>query len=593
MERPTQQDSVSSSDDTVKLPVIRLGRHFEMHAVVFPAAAVVLLTLVAICFIFPKDRLLTSFTELRDSISATVGWLYVGAMSGFLMFAACLALGPYRHVRLGPQDGKPEFGVLSWFAMLFSAGMGIGLVFYGVAEPVDHFLNPPPGYSVRGGPLRLSMATTIFHWGLHPWGLYAIVGLCLAYFSFRQGKPLSFRSVLEPLFGRRVWGLTGDLIDLLAIVATLTGVATSLGIGAQQVNSGLSFLFSIDESVSTQVMLIAAITAVATISVVLGLDAGIRRLSEINMLMAASLLVMVAIGGGAIAFSVACFSNTWAYLQILPKGSITTGLFDQTSSSWVNGWTVFFWAWWIAWSPFVGLFIARVSKGRTIQEYIIGVLAVPTLIAIVWLTAFGDTTLRQHIQSQNQSRTSLPNYPVAVTDNDGTPVQDDDGKYLSQQKSLSVVEYRASQIVSDDGTSLVDSLPTVLFVLMDGIFQSKVLATVGTGIAIVCIVLFFVTSSDSASMVIDIIASGGNSDPPVGTRLFWAITEGVVAVALLTAGGLGALQAASITAALPFTVILILCCISLVKALQSQERRGGRADQVDPPEAVDRSTSHQ
>ena len=578
MEAPPQDESIPLKK-VPALPVIRIGRHLEMHAVVFPAAAFVILILVAACFVFPRDTLLTAFTDLRDWVGSTVGWLYVGAMSWFLLFSVWLALGPYRHVRLGPDDARPEFGRLSWFAMLFSAGMGIGLLFYGVAEPVDHFLTPPPGYSVTGGPLRLSMATTIFHWGLHPWGLYAIVGLCLAYFGFRQGKPLSFRSLLEPLLGQRVWHRTGDLVDLLAIVATLTGVATSLGIGAQQVNAGLSFLFGVGESVTTQVVLIFAITAIATVSVVTGLHAGIRRLSEFNMVMAATLLVMITVGGGTFAFAMGCFSNAWAYLQILPKGSITTGLFDESSNAWVNSWTVFFWAWWIAWSPFVGLFIARISKGRTVQEYIFGVLGVPTLLAVVWLTALGDTTLRQHLEHQPSG--SLPEYAVATTSAAGSPLMDADGAFISRKVPLTVVEYRASSVVAADGVSLVDSLPTVLFVLMESLFQSRALIAIGTGIALICIVLFFVTSSDSASMVIDIIASGGNPDPPVGTRLFWAIAEGLVAAALLTAGGLGALQAVSITAAFPFTLILLMCCVSLVLTLRNHERSVSSSDQTE------------
>ncbi|MEO1528185.1 MAG: BCCT family transporter, partial [Planctomycetota bacterium] len=423
---------------------------------------------------------------------------------------------------------------------------------------------------------QLAMAVTIFHWGLHPWALYAVVGLCLAYFGFRKGMPLSFRSVLEPILGHRVWGRLGDLIDLLAIVATLTGVATSLGIGAQQVNAGLSFLFGIAESTPTQVLLIASITAVATVSVVLGLDAGIRRLSELNMGIAVVLMLMVIFGGGILAFASGCMTSTWSYLQLLPRASVTTGVFDSDTKSWLTGWTVFFWAWWIAWSPFVGLFIARVSKGRTIQEYVIGVLLVPTAIAIIWLTAFGNTTLQQHraYQAGDNDKT-LPTYAVADLDPQGEPVFDKDGMIAAHDAELTVVEYRTSAVVASDGKSIVQPLPTVLFVLLDELFESNVLMKLGTAIALVCIILFFVTSSDSASMVIDIIASGGNPDPPVGTRLFWAITEGVVAAALLTAGGLAALQAASLAVALPFTIVLILSCVSLVIALRQESPKSG------------------
>ena len=547
-----------------------------MHAVVFPAAAIILLVLILVCFLFPADDLLTFFKTARDGISHWFGWLYVATMSGAVAFSFWLAFGRFRHLRLGADDSEPEFSRLSWFAMLFSAGMGIGLLFYSVAEPIDHFLTPPPGYSVAGGPDQLAMAVTIFHWGLHPWALYAIVGLCLSYFGFRKGLPLSFRSVLEPIFGQRVWGRLGDLIDLLAIIATLTGVATSLGIGAQQVNAGLSFLFGISDSIVTQVLLISAITAVATVSVVVGLDAGIRRLSEFNMSMAVLLMLMVIFGGGILAFAFGCVESFWSYMQLLPRASVTTGIFDAGSKKWLADWTVFYWAWWIAWSPFVGLFIARVSKGRTIQEYVIGVLLVPTAIAIIWLTAFGSTTLKQHMAHQEDSNEKLPSFSVAELDSDGNPVVGKDGTIKSAEEELTVVEYRSTKVVASDGKSLVQPVPTVLFVLLDELFDSGVITKIGVGIALICIVLFFVTSSDSASMVIDIIASGGNPDPPVGTRLFWAITEGLVAAALLAAGGLAALQAASITAALPFTIVLILSCISLVIAL-FREQVGGKA----------------
>lgn len=550
------------------MPTVRLGPHFEMHLVVFPLAAAVLLALVSVCFVVPQASLLERITTIRDGIGQSMGWFYVFSMTGFLLFSFFLAFGPYRHIRLGADDERPEFSRFSWFAMLFSAGMGIGLIFYSVAEPVDHFASPPPGYSLGAGPRRLSMATTIFHWGLHPWGLYAIVGLCLAYFGFRKRLPLSFRSVLEPVLGSRVWGRTGDLIDLIAILATLMGVATSLGIGVQQVNAGLSFLFEWPNSLAMQIGLIAIITSVATLSVVAGLDAGIRRLSELNLRIALALLASVVIAGGAVAFLASCLANVGSYLALLPQASLAIGWGDVTSRDWVNGWTVFYWAWWIAWSPFVGLFIARVSKGRTIQEYVLGVLFAPTLISIIWFTAFGDCTLRQHQQHVEDPAIPLPTYPVADYDSDGELVTDADGLIQSQQRPLSVVEYRQSSVVAADGRSLVKSLPTVLFVLLNELMPSKAWVGMGSLLAMLCIVLFFVTSSDSASMVIDIIASGGNPDPPVGTRLFWAITEGLVAAALLYAGGLRALQAASITAALPFTVILLMCCWSLWRSLR-------------------------
>ncbi len=579
-------------DAVTELPKLRLGKHIEMHPFVFPAAASIVIALVVICVLFGGPDLLNTFAGLRDWIGNRFGWLYVAAMSGFVGFALWLATGRFAQVRLGRDDEQPEFGNLSWFAMLFSAGMGIGLLFFSVAEPIYHFQSPPPGFAEGLEASRLSMAATIFHWGLHPWALYAVVGLALAYFGFRLNMPLSFRSLLHPLLGDRVWGRTGDAIDTLAIIATLTGVATSLGIGAQQVNAGLSFLFGIPSGTGVQVCLIAAITALATVSVVLGLDAGIRRLSEWNMTLAAGLMLLLIFGGGLVAFLGASVENLGAYLQVLPFNAFRTGAFSTESRSWVNEWTVFYWAWWISWSPFVGMFIARVSRGRTIREFIAGVVLVPTVVAILWLTAFGTTTLRQHtkyheqLESQTTSNESpvqsLPQYWVGTRDADGELIQQDDGTFERQQKSLTAVEYLTAPIVTADGRGTIDTLPTVMFVLIGTTFHSAIMINIAVGVATLCIVLFFVTSSDSASMVIDIIASGGNPDPPVGTRLFWALTEGLVAAALLFAGGLEALRAASITAALPFVIILIMACCGLVLALLKNERKENAADRFSP-----------
>ncbi len=561
------------------LPRFTLGPHFEMHPVVFPAGALVVVSLVLVCFMFPGDNLRETFSAIRDWMGSQFGWLYVAAMSGFLVFAAWLGLGRYGHVRLGADDEVPEFGRLSWFAMLFSAGMGIGLLFFSVAEPSYHFLTAPPGFAEGLDQSRLSMAVTIFHWGLHPWALYAIVGLSLAYVGFRRGFPLSFRSLLYPLLGDRVWGRTGDVIDTLAVISTLTGVATSLGIGAKQVNAGLSFLFGFPSSTPIQIALIAGITLIATASVALGLDAGIRRLSELNMALAGLLMVAVILGGGLIAYLGAIVENVGGYLQVLPFNAFRTGAFNADGRNWLNDWTVFYWAWWISWSPFVGMFIARVSRGRTIREFITGVLLVPTAVGIAWLTAFGTTTLRLHTDHVHKVATDedyrpeqhLPMYWVAETDESGEPVRMDSGEFRREQQPLTAVEYLEAPVVTADGRGTIDQLPTVLFSLLDGLFPFTWLVVLAVGVATLCIVLFFVTSSDSASMVIDIIASGGNPNPPVGTRLFWAITEGLVASALLIAGGLNALQAASIAAALPLLIVLLFAFYALTISLKQYE----------------------
>ncbi|QEG00111.1 Glycine betaine transporter BetL [Stieleria maiorica] len=557
------------------MPRVAIGPHFEMHPVVFLTSAAIVLMVVLLCFVWPASELQRAFVSIRESVAVNFGWLYVASMAFFFGLALWLAFGRHGHVRLGRDGETPEFRRGSWFAMLFSAGMGIGLLFFGVAEPIVHYQDTPPGFADGLDRSRLSMAVTIFHWGLHPWALYSVVGLAIAYFGFRKGLPLSFRSLLHPVLGDRVWGRAGDLIDVLAIVSTLTGVATSLGIGAQQVNAGLAHLFGIGTGVGVQMLLIAGITAMATASVVVGLHGGIRRLSELNLLLAASLMLLVVMGVGVFTYLGAAIENTGAYLQTLPFNSLRTGAFNQQSQAWVNGQTVFYWGWWISWSPFVGMFIARVSRGRTIKEFVIGVLLVPTAVGIAWLTAFGTTTLRQYTDHVDRlahdtsydPESVLPKYWVGEVGPSGELVRLASGEIKREQQPLTAVEYYQSNVVTADGQSTVETLPTVLFVLLEGLFSSVLIQTIAIGIATICIVLFFVTSSDSASMVIDIIASGGSRNPPVGTRLFWAISEGLVAAALLYGGGLVALQAASIAAALPLTFLLLLACYGLVTSL--------------------------
>ncbi len=567
-----QVEAVDTPADS--MPSVSLGPHFTMHPVVFPVAASIVLALVLATLLLPGEDVQAFFDGVKGWIGLRFGWLYVATMTALLAFVTWLALSRLGAIKLGDDEEEPEFGLLSWFAMLFSAGMGIGLVFWAVAEPAWHFAKPPPGVAEGLNPSRVSMAVTIFHWGLHPWALYAAVGLGLAYFGFRKKMPLSFRSFLHPIFGDRVWGRLGDAVDVLAIIATLTGVATSLGIGAQQVNAGLGFLFGLQQGTGVQVGLIAAITAIATVSVVMGLNAGIRRLSEINLGLAFVLLIMVVVGGGVVAFLGSTVENTGAYLQLLPFNALRTGAGGTQGSDWLNSWTVFYWAWWISWSPFVGLFIARISRGRTIRQFVTGVVLVPTLVGIVWLSAFGGATLRQHTQHQRlatvaQADTSAAGLPTFSVIEDGAVEVSD-----ARLTTLEYVTDPSVTVVTEDGSQNVDTTATALFVLLESMFQTKWIAMLAAGVATLCIVLFFVTSSDSASMVIDIIASGGNPDPPVLTRLFWAISEGVAASVLLYAGGLVALQSASIAAALPFTVVLILACVGLTRALLAEPVAG-------------------
>lgn len=457
------------------------------------------------------------FPALLRTITGAFGWFYLLAVAGFLVFVAAIAASPFGRIRLGADDSRPDYGRLSWFAMLFSAGMGIGLVFFGVAEPVSHFLEPPAGGEGGGvDDARRAMVTTFFHWGLHAWGIYIVAGLSLAYFAFRRGLPLSIRSAFHPLIGDRIYGPIGHTIDTFAVISTLFGVATSLGLGVMQVNAGLAYLFGVPVGVEVQLALIAGITAVATASVVSGLDVGILRISQFNLALALALLVFVAAAGPTLHLFNAFTQNLGAYLSDIVR--LTFRVFAYEPNEWIANWTLFYWGWWIAWAPFVGMFIARISRGRTIRDFVLGASLAPAGFTFVWLTVFGNTALWFELRG--------------------------DGSI---------------------GVAVRDNLPVALFVLLERLPWSSLTALLAT----LLVVTFFVTSSDSGSLVIDMIASGGDPDPPVWSRVFWAVSEGLVAAALLLGGGLVALQAASIAASLPFALILAVMCLGLWRELRA------------------------
>ncbi len=485
----------------------------DVHPHVFPISAILIVTAVALTMIF-HERMGEVFNAIQSAIASSGGWFFVLTMNVILIFVIYLLFSRYGDVRIGGLDAEPEFTTLGWVAMLFSAGMGIGLLFYGVAEPMFHFVASPFAEPATPEAARIAMDITFLHWGLHPWGIYCMVGLALAFFSFNKGLPLSIRSVFYPVLGERIYGPIGSAIDILATIATLFGVATSLGLGVQQVNAGLDHLLGIGQSPTIQVALIAAITALATWSVVRGLDAGIRRLSEINLGIAATLLLFVIVLGPSVFILDAFIENVGFYFQQLPRLATWNETYEATS--WQDGWTVFYWGWWIAWSPFVGMFIARVSYGRTIKQFIAGVLFLPTAVTFLWITAFGNSAI--HIEMFG---------------------------------------------AGDIAQAVQENIPVSLFVLLEHFPLGVVTST----FAVASIIMFFVTSSDSGSMVIDIITAGGNPDPPVPQRLFWAILEGVVAAALLLGGGLVALQTAAIATGLPFAMVLLFMCFSLWKGL--------------------------
>ena len=493
----------------------------DIHNPVFAISGLTIIAFVLITLMF-QESAGAAFNELRPWLTKTFDWLFMGAANIFVLFCFALILLPLGKVRIGGKDAVPEYSYSGWFAMLFAAGMGIGLMFFGVLEPVYHTLNPPLGVDPKDieAAREIGMSATIFHWGLHPWAIYAVVGLALAYFHYNAKLPLTIRSAFYPLLGERVWGWWGHAIDILAVFATLFGLATSLGFGAEQATAGLNYLFDVPNGDATKVILIVAITAVALVSVLAGLDAGVKWLSELNMILALTLLGFVIAVGPTLNIVHGFFSGLANYIVTVPQLSNWIGREDL---GYMHGWTTFYWAWWIAWSPFVGMFIARVSKGRTVREFVTCVLIVPTIACVAWMAVFGGTAVDQYI-------------------NDGY------------------------QGVSETVTAWTPELS--LFKMLEVLPLSGITSFIG----IVLVIVFFVTSSDSGSLVIDTITAGGKVDAPVAQRVFWCIFEGLVAITLLLGGGLGSLQALAIATGFPFAIILLGMCVSLFMALRTAER---------------------
>ncbi len=504
----------------------------DIHNPVFVISGLAIVAFVFLTLAFQND-VEPIFNGLRVWLTSALDWFFLSAADIFVLLCLALIVSPYGKVRIGGKDATPDYGYAGWFAMLFAAGMGIGLMFFGVSEPISHFSSSLGGTAGEAGartdwaPLgaaagnqaeasSLGMAATIFHWGLHPWAIYAIVALSLAIFTYNKGLPLTIRSIFYPIFGERVWGWTGHVIDTLAVFATLFGLATSLGFGAEQASAGLDHLFGLPVTDASKVILILAITAVALVSVLMGLDGGVKRLSEANMILALLLLVFVILVGPTVAILTGFFGNLVSYLEYLPALSNPFGREDANFS---QGWTSFYWAWWISWSPFVGMFIARISRGRTVREFIICVLLIPSLVSVLWMTAFGGTAI--------------------------------------------------SQIINDGYTAVQDApLELKLFEMLAALPLAQITSFIG----ILLVIVFFVTSSDSGSLVIDTITAGGKVNAPVSQRIFWCIFEGLVAIALLLGGGLGALQAMAVSTGFPFAVLLLLACWAIVRGLASEPR---------------------
>jgi len=514
--------------------VVRLGPFgLDIHNRVFLISGLTIIAFVFFTLLF-QNQAGPAFTSLRDTLTSNLDWFFLTAGNVFVTLCVILIFTPLGKVRLGGTEATPDFSYLGWFSMLFAAGMGIGLMFYGVSEPLSHFTAALDGTLVADGvradvaPLggadgaeaasELAMAATIFHWALHPWAIYAILALGLALFSFNKGLPLTIRSVFYPILGERVWGWPGHIIDILAVFATLFGLATSLGIGASQASAGLNHLFGFPTGTTTEVFLIVGITGIALVSVVAGLEAGVKRLSEINMVLAALLMLFVIIVGPTLFILTGFVDNLVNYMKHLPALSNPVGRED---TGFLHGWTTFYWSWWISWSPFVGMFIARVSRGRTVREFLISVLLIPSLACTFWMTVFGNTAISQVVNA---------GYTVASE----------------------------------------AALPLQLFAMLDGL----PLVQISSFIAIVLVIVFFITSSDSGSLVIDTIAAGGKVNAPTIQRIFWCTFEGLVAIALLLGGGLAALQAMAVSTGFPFTLVLLAACYAIVRGLMSEPRTG-------------------
>lgn len=458
------------------------------------------------------------FNQLQSFITHRFRWLFIILMNVAVVFSLYIALSRYGDIRLGHQTEHPEYSLLSWFGMLFSAGIGIGLLYWGTAEPLYHFMSPPMGQAETVEAAKQAMSISFLHWGIHAWALYCVVALSLAYFHYRRGLPLSIRSVLYPLIGQKIYGKWGHVVDTLAVFGTMFGtmfgVVTSLGLGAMQINAGFSNVFGIPNNVPVQLCLIAIITAMATLSVMMGLDKGIKRLSDINIVLTALLLGFMLFFGPTQFIIDSFIENIGNYVsQLIPLGFWSEA---YSNTDWQANWTIFYWAWWVSWSPFVGIFVARISRGRTIREFIFGVLFIPMLLLFFWFTTFGGSAVHMEL---------MGNYGLIEA------------------------------VKADYGSAI--------FKLIEYYPLTKPL----TLVIVVMIMLWFVTSSDSASLVIDMLTAGGDTNPPKIQRLFWALSQGVIAAVLLVAGGLSALQAVAIIAGFPFAIVVFVMMYCLWRGL--------------------------
>ena len=515
--------SIDSTDYTVGQDNVQKWG-FDVHNPVFGISAGLIALFLIGVLVTDTASAKAALDGVKGQIINSFDWLFIWSGNIFVLFCLGLIVSPFGKIRLGGVDATADYSFMSWLSMLFAAGMGIGLMFWSVAEPAAYYtgwFETPLGVEPNTPEAaKLALGATMYHWGLHPWAIYGVVALSLAFFSYNKGLPLSIRSIFYPILGDRAWGWAGHVVDILAVLATLFGLATSLGLGAQQAASGIQHVFGLEAGLGLQVIVITVVTLLAVVSVLRGIDGGVKVISNINMLVAFLLLILVALIGYAVTLG-SIPTTLMAYIENIIPLSNPHGREDQ---AWLHGWTVFYWAWWISWSPFVGMFIARVSKGRTVREFITAVLIVPTTVTVIWMSVFGGMAI--------------------------------------------------DQIVNNIGTLGREGLTGVSLAMFQ-MFDALPFGTLLSIIAVVLVLVFFITSSDSGSLVIDSITAGGKVDTPVPQRVFWAFLEGAIAVALLWVGGteaVQALQAGAISTALPFTIILLLMCVSLLMGMRTEKR---------------------
>ncbi|MCY4160787.1 MAG: BCCT family transporter [Flavobacteriaceae bacterium] len=491
-----------------------MKKYFLVYPRVFYPAIITIVLFITIVIV-GGSAVEEFFKNIHRTVTKYTSWLFIVGVNLFVLASLWIAFGKYGRYKLGGENTKPEFSLVSWLSMLFSAGLGIGLLYYGVFEPISHYANPPMETFSESQKAIQSLTFTYLHWGVHGWAIYCVLGLALGYYTYNKKLPFSIRSIFFPLLGKKIYSIYGDMIDIIAVVATLFGVATSLGIGSTQLATGINYVFGIQAGIESQIVIIAFITLIATISVVTGLKKGILFLSQLNIILATLFLIIILFLSDTFGIIRIFIESSGMYFQRFIELSTWSSAF--INPQWQNQWSIFYYAWWVAWAPFVGMFIARISKGRSLREFVFGVIAVPVFLSFFWFSTLGGSAL--------------------------------------------LLEMETPGIISTD---VLNDSSTAMFVFLKQ-FPWSIITSL---MALIVVAIFFITSSDSGSLVIDSISTGGKLNPPIGQRILWAVTEGLVAIALLIGGGLSAMQAVNVSSGILFLLILFLVTYSLIRSVR-------------------------